>query len=93
LDLREWNHAQKQYEKVRSLNRHNNYVVLQLANIFLQSAQIYAEKRERYLGLAQDYFLSVLNRDKTNIYAANGLAVIFQEKGMIDEADEVFAQV
>jgi len=93
LDLREWNHAQKQYEKVRAQNRHNNYVVLQLANIFLQSAQIYAEKRDRFLGLAQDYFLSVLARDKSNLYAANGLAVIFQEKGMIDEADEVFAQI
>jgi RNA polymerase-associated protein CTR9 len=93
LDLREWNLAQKQYEKVRAQNRHNNYAVLQLANIFLQSAQIYAEKRDRFLGLAQDYFLSVLARDKSNLYAANGLAVIFQEKGMIDEADEVFAQI
>jgi RNA polymerase-associated protein CTR9 len=93
LDLREWNHAQKKYEQVRTQNRHNNYVVLQLANIFLQSAQSYAEKRDRFLGLAQDYFLSVLSRDKSNLYAANGLAVIFQEKGMIDEADEVFAQI
>jgi Tfp pilus assembly protein PilF len=41
---------------------------------------------------AQDYFYTVLNRDHRNIYAANGLAIILQEKGLPDDADEVFAQ-
>lgn len=93
MDLREYNIAQKKYEIVRSQNKSNNYVLLQLANIYLQSAINIPEKRERFLGVAQEFFLSVLKGDNSNIYAANGLAVIFKEKGMIDEADEVFAQV
>jgi len=91
LDKQEWSPAQKKYELVMKQNRSDPYVNLQIANIFLSTSRLYPDKKLRYLKLAQDYFYSVLSRDTNNIYAANGLAIVFTELGLLDEAKDFFS--
>jgi len=74
-------------------NRNDSYVNIQIANIFLSTAKLYPEKKSKYIKIAQNYFLSVLSNDPHNIYAANGLAIVFQEQGLLDEAKDFFMQV
>jgi RNA polymerase-associated protein CTR9 len=93
LEKQEWNSAQKKYEHVMKSNRNDAYVNLQIANIFLSTAKLYPAKKARYIKIAQNYFLSVLTNDPHNIYAANGLAIVFQEQGLLDEAKDFFMQV
>jgi RNA polymerase-associated protein CTR9 len=93
LDKQEWNPAQKKYEVVMKNNRNDPYVNLQIANIFLSTSKLYPTKKAKYIKIAQNYFLSVLTNDPHNIYAANGLAIVFKEQGLIDEAKDFFMQV
>jgi len=74
-------------------NRNDPYVNLQIANIFLSTSKLYPTKKSKYIKIAQNYYLSVLTNDPHNIYAANGLAIVFKEQGLIDEAKDFFMQV
>eukprot|EP01125_Pyxidicula_operculata_P017886 TRINITY_DN6313_c0_g1_i2.p1 TRINITY_DN6313_c0_g1~~TRINITY_DN6313_c0_g1_i2.p1 ORF type:complete len:849 (-),score=179.17 TRINITY_DN6313_c0_g1_i2:41-2587(-) len=92
LNTHQWQNAQKVFEKILSQNSKNSYACLQLGNIFLQSAKK-QERRDSYLRTAEKFFVSVLEGDKQNIYAANGMAILIQEHGMLDEAKEILTMV
>jgi RNA polymerase-associated protein CTR9 len=50
-------------------------------------------QEEKYLKLAMDFYFKVLQQDPSNIYAANGVGIVFAEKGKLHEAKDFFIQV
>ncbi|KAI8977189.1 hypothetical protein BDF20DRAFT_873493 [Mycotypha africana] len=43
--------------------------------------------------LAVNFYIQALRRDPTNVYAANGLAIVLADNGHVDEAQDLFTQV
>eukprot|EP01112_Ceratiomyxa_fruticulosa_P010770 TRINITY_DN2864_c0_g1_i24.p1 TRINITY_DN2864_c0_g1~~TRINITY_DN2864_c0_g1_i24.p1 ORF type:complete len:1165 (-),score=325.28 TRINITY_DN2864_c0_g1_i24:196-3690(-) len=94
LNKSEWQPAQKKFERVLEVaDKNDAYSLLALGNIYYNAKFSNPEKEEKYLKLARDFFMRVLERFPTNIYAANGLAIIFGERGNLKESREFFNQV
>lgn len=51
------------------------------------------EKEAKYVRLANDFYWKVLQKNPSNIYAANGIGIVFAEKGEVALAKEFFTQV
>lgn len=53
-------------------------------------------KEAKHDGILKDsykFFYHVLNEDRKNVYAANGLAMVCAEKGELDAARDIFTRV
>ncbi len=105
----EWQQAQKKFERILDKDRSDPYSLLSLGNVCgslwrlleaLPICQIYynakfhnPEKDAKYIKLAESYYQRVLTKNPANLYAANGVGIVFAEKGEISLAKEFFTQV
>lgn len=104
-----WNLAQKQVQFVFNLSKlekfeHiiNNidktdlYTLIAMGNIYvacLRPDLMDANKLERYLQYATNFFEKALQIDKNNVYAALGIGAVLAEKGYLNEAKDVLTKV
>lgn len=88
--------ARKSFERVlQNIDKNDPYALVALGNIYIELArQDKSHKHtEEYHKRAGEFFGKALNIDKGNIYAAQGLGLIFADLGMASEAKEIFTQV
>lgn len=90
----EWGPAQKNFEKILSMPdlRTDSYAMLSLGNIYFSNLEDKG-KYEKHLQHAANFYQQILLVDISNSYAANGLGMVLAEKGMLDQAKDVFARV
>lgn len=50
-------------------------------------------KARKTFGRAMDTFKIILQKNHSNIYAANGMAAIMAEQGHLEQAQKIFTQV
>ncbi|ETV98548.1 hypothetical protein H310_08673 [Aphanomyces invadans] len=97
---REWSLAQKKYEQVLGMKlpdgsmalKNDPYTFLSMGNIFMSNIG----EKGRYLKnmtLAETYYKKTLASNPQNVYAANGIGIMLAEKGQLDKAKLIFAQV
>ncbi|OQS02508.1 RNA polymerase-associated protein CTR9 [Thraustotheca clavata] len=96
---REWSLAQKKFELVLGMKLENGgnlkndpYSFLSMGNIFMSNIG----ERGRYMknmSLSETYYKKTLQNHPNNIYAANGIGIMMAEKGHLDKAKMVFAEV
>ncbi|CAM9129407.1 unnamed protein product, partial [Choristocarpus tenellus] len=90
----EWGPAQKKFEMILDLPtlRGDSYAMLSLGNIYFSNLED-RTKYEKHLQYAANFYQEVLKEDDANAFAANGLGMVLAEKGMLDQAKDVFARV
>ncbi|CAM9217141.1 unnamed protein product [Discosporangium mesarthrocarpum] len=90
----EWGPAQKKFERILEMPslRGDSYAMLSLGNIYFSNLED-RTKYEKHLQHAANFYQEVLKEDDANAYSANGLGMVLAEKGMLDQAKEVFARV
>jgi RNA polymerase-associated protein CTR9 len=96
LSLCDWNSAQPVFEEllVKKIPSVESYATLSLGNIYFSALHgATTERYPKFLRFAADYYKNVLTKDPANAYAANGLGTLLGEKGILDEAKEVFIRV
>lgn len=91
LERHEYFPAQRKFERVlEKVDRTDPYALLSLGNIYYLARFERKERKERYMKHAADAFWRVLYADHSNLYAANGLGMVFAEEGRLDAAGEIF---
>ena len=97
MSNREWKSAQGLFEKLLAEKAESMgaYSSIALGNIFFANINVSSnpEKRTKMLNYASDYFKSTLKKDKTNLYAANGLGCVIAEYGDFGKAKDIFVRV
>lgn len=96
IDYEEHGAAQKKFEKIaQDESTHNDpFSQIALGNIWYFTARPdVKEKYETHLDRAFNHYRRVLARDPHNVFAANGLGMVFAERGELQRAREIFAQV
>ena len=96
LKQKAFNPARKAFERVlQNIDKNDPYALVALGNIYVELAlQDKAHKHtDDYHKRAGEFYCKALNMDKGNFYAAQGLGVIFADRGMPAEAREIFTQV
>jgi len=73
----EWLLAQKKFEQILEYDRDDTYALLSMGNIYYEAKFEKKEKAKHYLDLAMKFYWRVLQLDPTNIYAANGVGMVF----------------
>ncbi|OQR87367.1 RNA polymerase-associated protein CTR9 [Achlya hypogyna] len=96
---REWSLAQKKFEAVLGMKaegggnlKNDPYSLLSMGNIFMSNIG----ERGRYMknmSLSETYYKKTLQTHPFNVYAANGVGIMMAEKGHLDKAKMVFAEV
>uniref|UniRef100_A0A915ALZ8 RNA polymerase-associated protein CTR9-like protein n=3 Tax=Parascaris univalens TaxID=6257 RepID=A0A915ALZ8_PARUN len=94
----EWAPAQKKFEYILKLNEYHNdpYSLVALGNVWLETLSSVHRKREKdkdYRERALMMYSKALKVHPKNIWAANGIGCILAQKGAIQEARDIFAQV
>ncbi|VDK18129.1 unnamed protein product [Anisakis simplex] len=94
----EWAPAQKKFEYILKLNDYHNdaYSLVALGNVWLETLSSVHRKREKdkdYRERALMMYSKALKVHPKNIWAANGIGCIIAQKGAIQEARDIFAQV
>ena len=105
----DWQKAQEKFEHVlNDISPRDDYTKLSLGNIFYYASLDRTPpnhpnshhrsnknpgKKEKYLEKAQHYYLSVLNRHSSNLYATNGIGILLALKNYFNEAKNCFIQV
>eukprot|EP00051_Salpingoeca_urceolata_P015593 m.202965 g.202965 ORF g.202965 m.202965 type:complete len:1108 (+) comp18445_c0_seq7:124-3447(+) len=91
---KQWQPAQKKYERILTTSKHDAYSRVALGNMYLMTARIeIPAKYAASLQKAADIFSRVLIKDPKNIFAANGIGCILALKGQTAAARDVFIQV
>ncbi|MEN2495775.1 MAG: protein required for normal CLN1 and CLN2 G1 cyclin expression [Marteilia pararefringens] len=89
--------SQKYYDRIIKIDPKDTYTLLSLGNIWLATAHHSGEKDKdrlkRHLNRAMGYYRQVLNLDKCNAWASNGIGAVLAHKRLFNEAREVFSQV
>ena len=95
LSLADFISASKIFEMLLSkrIPQVHTYSELSMANLYLESLHSNPKRYEKTMKYCVDYFRSVLKKEPTNNYAANGLGSVLAEKGEIMKAKEVFNRV
>lgn len=90
------NPARKSFERVlQTIDKNDPYALVSLGNIYIELARQDKNNKntDEYHKRAGEFFGKALNVDKGNFYAAQGIGLIFADRGMSSEAKEVFTQV
>lgn len=88
--------ARKSFERVlQSIDKNDPYALVALGNIYVELARQDKQhvRSDDYHKRAGEFYSKALNLDKGNFFAAQGLGLIFADRGMASEAREVFTQV
>lgn len=88
-----WEDAKRCYEKICSQAHHDARAMLSLGNFYFTTLSSRDAKYEAHLKDSYKFFHHVLNEDKRNIFASNGLGMVCAEKGVFETAREIFARV
>ncbi|VDM39381.1 unnamed protein product [Toxocara canis] len=94
----EWAPAQKKFEYILKLNEYHNdpYSLVALGNVWLETLSSVHRRREKdkdYRERALMMYSKALKVHPKNIWAANGIGCILAQKGAVQEARDIFAQV
>uniref|UniRef100_A0A0N5AFT6 TPR_REGION domain-containing protein n=1 Tax=Syphacia muris TaxID=451379 RepID=A0A0N5AFT6_9BILA len=98
MSKNEWAPAQKKFEYVMKLTEHHNdpYSFVGLGNVWLETLFSITRRKEKdkdYRERALNMYSKALKVHPKNLYAANGIGCILAQKGAIQEARDIFAQV
>lgn len=88
--------ARKSFERVlQNIDKNDPYALVALGNIYVELARQDKQhlRSDEYHKRAGEFYGKALNLDKGNYFAAQGLGLIFADRGMVSEAREVFTQV
>lgn len=88
--------ARKSFERVlQNIDKNDPYALVALGNIYGELAR--QDKKhvrfDEYHKRAGEFYGKALNLDKGNYFAAQGIGMIYADRGMATEAREVFTQV
>ena len=93
----QWRLAQTEFETLlnRDKTSKDPYAMLALGNIYYNAKwdKRDTSSQEKCLNHAFEQYSRVLLRNPKNIYAANGLGIVFAEKGYFTPAIDVFSKV
>lgn len=94
LSLCDWAPAQSVFDQLLSQKIPNveAYSMLCLGNIYFNNLKT-PKRYSKHLQYAADWYKRILNRDKSNAYAANGIGTIIAERGELLKAKEIFNRV
>jgi RNA polymerase-associated protein CTR9 len=94
LSLCDWAPAQKVFDQLLSLKlpKVEAYSMLSLGNIYFNNLNA-PKKYTKHLKYSADFYAKILQKDKANAYAANGLGTVLAERGELFKAKEVFNRV
>jgi RNA polymerase-associated protein CTR9 len=90
------NPARKSFERVlQNIDKNDPYALVALGNIYIELARQDKSNKhtDEYHKRAGEFFCKALSVDKGNFFAAQGLGLIFADRGISSEAKEVFSQV
>eukprot|EP00638_Chattonella_subsalsa_P008943 CAMPEP_0117751552 /NCGR_PEP_ID=MMETSP0947-20121206/11048_1 /TAXON_ID=44440 /ORGANISM="Chattonella subsalsa, Strain CCMP2191" /LENGTH=1322 /DNA_ID=CAMNT_0005569965 /DNA_START=191 /DNA_END=4159 /DNA_ORIENTATION=- len=94
MEEKEWEPAQRSFEAILKQPelKLDPYAMLALGNIYFSNLDEPA-KYEKHLTHAADFYRRILGVDANNLYASNGLGTVLAEKGLLNQAKDVFARV
>ena len=94
LSLCDWGPAQNVFDQLlmKRVSSVEAYSKLSMGNIYFANLNV-PKNYGKHLKKAADLYKSILQKDKANAYAANGIGTILAEKGEIFKAKEVFNRV
>lgn len=93
LRKREWNVAQKLFEKIMGFSsslKNDPYVLLSMGNIYMSNLD---ERLRKNLGTSIGFYKKSLQIQPSNVYAANGVGIYLAESGHLDGAKQIFSKV
>lgn len=94
LSLCDWAPAQNVFDQLiqQKVPNVEAYSMLSLGNIYFNNLNT-PNKYSKHLRHAADFYRRILQKDKANAYAANGLGTVLAEKGELFKAKEIFNRV
>jgi len=94
LSLCDWAPAQNVFDQLlqQKVPKVEAYSMLSLGNIYFNNLNT-PKKYSKHLQHAADFYRRILQKDKANAYAANGLGTVLAEKGELFKAKEIFNRV
>ncbi len=94
LSLCDWAPAQNVFDQLlqQKVHKVEAYSMLSLGNIYFNNLNT-PNKYSKHLRHAADFYRRILQKDKANAYAANGLGTVLAEKGELFKAKEIFNRV
>ncbi|KAL7544991.1 hypothetical protein ACHAWF_008359 [Thalassiosira exigua] len=94
LSLCDWAPAQNVFNQLlqQKVPKVEAYSMLSLGNIYFNNLNT-PNKYSKHLQHAADFYRRILQKDKANAYAANGLGTVLAEKGELFRAKEIFNRV
>ena len=94
LSLCDWAPAQNVFDQLlqQKVPEVEAYSMLSLGNIYFNNLNT-PNKYAKHLRHAADFYRRILQKDKANAYAANGLGTVLAEKGELFKAKEIFNRV
>ena len=88
--------ARKSFERVlQNIDKNDPYALVSLGNIYIELARQDKSSKhsDEYHRRAGDFYGKALSLDRGNLYAAQGIGLIFADRGLSAEAREIFTQV
>lgn len=88
--------ARKSFERVlQTIDKNDPYALVSLGNIYIELARQDKSNKhtDEYHRRAGEFYGKALSIDRGNLYAAQGLGLIFADRNVSTEAREVFTQV
>ena len=94
LSLCDWAPAQQIFDGLlgKKVADVEAYALLSMGNIYFANLDI-PGRYAKHLGYAGDFYKRILQKDKENAYAANGLGTVLAEKAELFKAKEIFNRV
>mmetsp|Transcript_6064 Transcript_6064/g.17727 ORF Transcript_6064/g.17727 Transcript_6064/m.17727 type:complete len:634 (-) Transcript_6064:49-1950(-) len=94
LSLCDWAPAQTVFGQLleQKMPKVEAYSMLSLGNIYFNNLKT-PRKYTKHLQYSADFYKRILNKDRANAYAANGLGTVLAEKGELVRAKEAFNRV
>ncbi|KAL9191462.1 hypothetical protein ACHAXT_001168 [Thalassiosira profunda] len=94
LSLCDWAPAQNVFDQLlqQKVPKVEAYSMLSMGNIYFNNLNT-PKKYSKHLQHAADFYRRILQKDKANAYAANGLGTVLAEKGELFKAKEIFNRV
>ena len=96
LSKNELRPGRKKIERILThSNKHDAYALVALGNVYCMTAKHEQNKdvANSLYKKALEFYQKVLNLHSKNIYGAHGIGVVLAEKGLYNQAKEVFLQV
>ncbi len=94
IERNEFHAAQLKFTRIlEKVDRNDPYALLSLGNIYYMARADKKDRKERNMKHAAESYWKVLKTDHSNLYAANGLGVVFAAEGRLGAAGEIFTRV